>query len=93
MRFNLLPREAATIIKLRRKGHSINGIATFLGRSTSLVHRIIKINRKAGTLTRFNMRKLGYNIRMRMSAQRRVLLEKLRLAWETWILAEEGEPP
>jgi len=92
LRFNLLPREASAIIKLRRKGHSINGIALFLGRSSSLVYRILRKNRAYG-LHWLDMRKLGYKIRMRMSAYRRWLLEKLRQGWEAWILGEGERPP
>ena len=92
MRFNLLPREASAIIKLRKKGHSINGIALFLGRSYSVIYRILKKNRAYG-LHWFDMRKLPYKARMRMSAYRRSALEKLRGAWEQWILGEGEKPP
>jgi len=92
MRFNLLPREASAIVKLRKKGHSINGIALFLGRSFSVVHRILKRNRAYG-LHWLDMRKLGYKARMRMSAYRRSLLEKLRGPLEQWILGEGEKPP
>jgi len=92
MRINLLPREASAIVKLRKKGHSINGIATFLGRSRSLIHRILKRNRAYG-LHWLDMRKLPYKARMRMSAYRRSILEKLREAWTLWILGEGEKPP
>jgi len=92
MRINLLPREASAIVKLRKKGHSINGIATFLGRSTSLVHRILKVNRQYG-LHWVDVRKLPYKARMRTCSYRRWLLEKLRQGWEAWILGEGERPP
>ena len=87
LRINRLPREAAAIIILRRKNQSINNISYFLGRSTSFVYRILKNFRK------IDLRKLPRRIILLAARRNRVLLEKLRLRWQDFIIGESERPP
>jgi len=93
MRIGFLPREKSAYCILRKKGHSINAIANFFGRSTSVVYRAIKQFRFYGDVKRFDMRKLPCIARMRMASFRRALMENLRSQWETWALGEGEDPP
>jgi len=82
-----LPREAAAYIMLKRKGQSINNIASVIGRSRSFVYRILK---------KFHfqdLRKLPRRVRMFHASKMRFLLFKLMDSWQTWILGEGEKPP
>jgi transposase len=90
IRIARLKREAAACVIMRKKGISINQIASFFGRSRSFVFRILKAN---GLTYRVDLRKLPRRIKS-LSARRMLqTLEKLRTAWENWVLGEEGKPP
>jgi len=74
---------------LRKKGHSINAIANFLGVSSSVIHRIVKFN----GLNFKDLRKIPRLIRERIARRNLFLLEKYRVAWEKFLLGEGGKPP
>jgi hypothetical protein len=89
MRIKLLKREACAYIMLRRKGISINNIASIVGRSTSLVHRILKrVN-----LTRNDLRKLPARIKLLAALRHRTFLKSKARAWELFISGDGEEPP
>lgn len=89
VRVQRLKREAAAYIMLRRKGVSINQIAQVVGRSTSLVHRILKkVN-----LNRYDMRKLPSRIKLLAAQRIRLSMGKLRAGWIAFILGEVEKPP
>jgi hypothetical protein len=88
-----LPREKAAIVMLRKKGYPINMLATFLGRSTSFIHRILRFNVDVGNLRYMNMRKFQAKTRMRECGFLWKTLESLRVAWERFILGEGDKPP
>lgn len=91
-RFNLLPREAAAYVKLRKKGYPINMIASAFGRSTSIVHKIIRAN-IGRSLRYIDMRKLPSQLRLRCAAVRWNTLQKYIKFWEAWMLGEGDKPP
>ncbi|MBA7574777.1 hypothetical protein ES708_16592 [subsurface metagenome] len=88
-----LQREKAAYIKLKRIGLSINQISKAFGRSTSCIFRILKRAYAQETLRRFDMRKLPYLIRMRLSSFRWACMMKLLSQWEDWICGKSEEPP
>lgn len=92
-RVPFVEREKAAYIKLRRVGLSINQIARAFGRSSSCVFRILKRAEALKTLRRFDMRKLPYMVRMRLSSFRWATMLKLLHLWELWICGEEEKPP
>jgi IS30 family transposase len=83
-----MPREAAAVVILRRKQQSINGIAKFLGRSTSFIARILKANGN-----KQDLRKYPTQIKQKAALRQWKLLEKLRLSWDKFILSEVEKPP
>ena len=87
MRVNRLPREAASYIMLKRRGQSINSIASLVGRSYSFVHRI---------LSKFHfsdLRKLPRVLRLRRASRNHYLMLKFGEAWRNFILGEGEKPP
>lgn len=91
-RFGLLPREAAAYVALRKKGYPINMIAKAFGRSTSVVHRILRRNFER-FLHRVDMRKLPHAIRTLSSRKRWITFQKYIQAWTLWAEGEGEEPP
>ena len=89
LRIKRMNREAACMVFLRKKGHSINGIAKFLGRSNSMVHAILKFN----GLTRQDLRKIPSLIRVKIALANRFLMEKYRSTWEKFIFETGDKPP
>lgn len=94
MRISLAQREAAGYIKLRRLGYSISVLATVFGRSTSVIHRILK-RAKQYDPSRFpvDMRKLPTQTRRVGSVLQRQRLAAIVVAWETWMLGDGERPP
>jgi len=91
LRIQRLKREAATIQILRRKKQSISNIASFLGRSTSFVSRILH---NITTLSfPLDKRKLPRAIVLKNCFAQRFLLEKLRSSWESFLFGEVDKPP
>lgn len=89
-----LQRESVAIVMLRRKGHSIQTIASFLGRSTSFVHRVVKFNRAVHSISRFlDLRKLPSSFKSSGAKIRAKIMVKLWAAWEAFILGETDRPP
>lgn len=87
------PRENIAFIKLRRLGYSINQLANAFGRSTSYIHKRIRIAITRGNIHMVEMRKLPSQIRLRCSSIRRSTLFKFLPGWEAFILGETDEPP
>ena len=97
LRLQVLPREKVAVILLRGHGHSINNIARFLGRSTSVVHRCLQkeLGRhwRLRKLRFFDLRKLPSQMKARIAAAAWRKLMVLRARWLEFMLSEEGEPP
>jgi hypothetical protein len=105
MRVPRLKREAATYIMLRRKGYSINKLSKIFGRSTSMIHRILKTAGLTGytiiggpydrrkSLHKMDMRKSGGII---ASVTDLFKSKSIREAFKGWIMfmeAETDKPP
>lgn len=93
MRLPFMKREKTTIIKLRLHNYSINQIAVFTGRSTSVIHRIIH---KYFSLTQklFNeLRKLPNHTRLTSAKKQRSNMDYYVSLWTPFILGEEDKPP
>lgn len=75
---------------LRKKGVSINQMATIIGRSTSLIHRILK---KASFLARVDLRKIPTRIKLLGAARIRKFLAKTLQGWQEFILGQGEKPP
>ncbi len=92
-KIKILPRERATIIKLRRLGYPINMIAKALGRSTSFVHKTLGVAIERKSIPHLDMRKLPTATRVRCSIRRWLTLMKFMPSWEAFILGEGERPP
>lgn len=94
-RFNPLPREKATIIKLRNFGYPIQHIAKGLGRSTSFIQRILKQARIMGALKDavYDMRKCSRTTRLMLTRKKLYSLLNWLPLWEGFILGSEENPP
>jgi DNA-binding Lrp family transcriptional regulator len=92
-RVPFLRREKAAMIKLRRVGLSINQISDFLGRSRSIVHKVVKRAEGYGLIRRFSLRKSAHSGRLRLASFRWSLLLRLQEKWIKWICGERTEPP
>jgi transposase-like protein len=94
MRIHWLTREKAAIVYLRKTQHySINQLATFFGRSTSLIHQVINFNQSIGALRLENLRKLPNQTRLKASQTFRFSMEFFISRWEAFILGETDRPP
>jgi len=93
MRIPVSGRERATYIKLRQKGYTINCLAQAFGRSTSIIHRILKKAWKLGVGWNHDLRKIQRYVREQHARWSPRTLKKYLHAWETFILSEDGEPP
>ena len=92
------PREKASILIMRARGCRIQHIATCTGRSTSVIHRILKKNEAFGHnldvwCRRLDMRKIPFRARMRSSINMFLKMLKLMSAWHSFILGEGDKPP
>lgn len=100
-----LKREACTYIMLRRKGYSINKLSQIFGRSTSMIHRILKTAGMTGytiiggpydrikSWHKMDMRKSGGII---ASVQDLFRSKTTRETFQRWLAFMEGtedEPP
>jgi len=72
---------------LRRKGYSINIIASLVGRSTSFVYRILK------KFLSTDLRKLPRRTRLFQASKKRFLMLKYGSAWLNFIQGNGEEPP
>jgi hypothetical protein len=100
-----LKREACTYIMLRRKGYSINKLAKIFGRSTSMIHRILKTAGLTGytiiggpydrrkSLHRLDMRKSGGIIASVEDLFRSKRTIKTFQGWLAFMEASEDKPP
>lgn len=92
-------REKASWAKLRNAGLSINQIAAFSSRSTSVVQRALKRLESHGAVHKsiwmnsFDMRKLRGRANRLRNKNRWDKLLTLWHAWELWILGLEEKPP
>jgi len=89
-RLQFTPREKASYIMLRRLGYSINVLAKAFGRSTSVIHRIL---RKAYTGRRWDLRKFPNRMRRLYAARQWRTLMTLLHEWESFMLGEGEKPP
>jgi len=88
-RIHFCPREKASYIMLRRQGYSINILSRAFGRSTSIIHKILK---RAHVRTN-DLRKLPPRIRRLASARQWNTIMKLQSQWEAFMLGEGEKPP
>jgi len=88
-RIKFLPREKASYIMLRRLGYSLQELSETFGRSTSVLHRILK--RAGFRLT--DLRKLPARVRKLAHARRTRTMMFLARAWEAFMLGEGEKPP
>lgn len=92
-RLPFLPREKAAIIKLCKLGYSINSLKTFFGRSTSVIHRIVKLELKLTGGHRIDLRKLPAHTRLMSALKTRLAMDFQITRWMPFILGDEAEPP
>jgi hypothetical protein len=93
-RIPLVPREAAAIIKLRRNfRYTINTLAKVFGRSTSIIHRLLKFNTDLGALRKVDLRKLPTRVKKISKARQEGTLYRFLDRWVAWITSEEEKPP
>jgi hypothetical protein len=93
-RIPLVPREAAAIIKLRRNfRYTINVLAKVFGRSTSIIHRLLKFNTDLGALRKVDLRRIPTRVKKIGSARQEATLYRFLDAWVKWISSEEEKPP
>ncbi len=95
MRIPVMQREKAAILYLRRRfGYSINIIAKFFNRSTSLIHRLLKFNEAIGALRHIsNKRKIPpYTRRLARSRMERQMNSYYGL-WTAFLLGLVEKPP
>ena len=93
MRICRLSREAQVVVRLRRFHYSQNLIASFLGRSTSFVHRILKFNRALGALRKTDLRKIPRRVRELSRMVQHSRLIRHWGSWEAYLLGEGDRPP
>jgi len=91
-------REKAGILIMRKHGCRIQHIATCTGRSTSVIHRILKKAQAYGHnldvwCRTLDMRKMRNKQRLRSSRALLFKMFKLMSAWHSFILGESDEPP
>jgi len=93
MHIPVMQREKAAILYLRRRfGYSINVIAKALGRSRSLVHRILKFNAALGMRIQ-DLRKIPRRIRELARARQWSDINRYLHLWEMFLLGELEKPP
>ncbi len=97
--------EARAIVMLRRKRYSTNFLAKLFGRSTSMIHRILKFNALTGyTIVGgpFDARRSWNKLDMRKSGNMALTFEaifrsnkwsKLFQQWVKFAKEEQDEPP
>lgn len=78
---------------LRRLGYATQIIAKAFGRSTSIVHRILRFNEQLGALRIFDLRKLPTRIKRLQNARQHKSILRFLASWEKWILGEGEKPP
>jgi len=91
----LFQREKAAYVYLRRRFHySISVLSQAFGRSTSVIHRILKFNVAIGAIPRFsNKENCGNRIRTLSLVRQQNDIYRIVKAWEAWILGEGEKPP
>jgi len=87
------PRERTAYVKLRKIGYSINHIAQAFGRSTSIIHAIIKKAENIGSIRKISNRKLPRFSLLQGCRRRLFTLLSMIPKWNLWILSEEGDIP
>lgn len=100
MRVPFMLREKAAIIKLRQHGYSINALSVFSGRSSSVIHSILK---RAGYtpgcfiasswLNAKDLRKLPSQVRLKSAQIIRLGLVFQIDRWMPFVLGEVDKPP
>lgn len=93
-RIPVFSREKTAYIKLRQKGYTINAIAKAFGRSTSIIHRILRNAWWILHTKKLNdLRKIPRRVRELHAKYSIRTLMKYLPQWESWILGDEGDPP
>lgn len=93
MRINVLQREGAAFIKLRRLGYSMSIISEAFGRSTSIVWDRIRKSVHRGTIDWIDYRKMPSLPRLISHCRQWTRLMQWLPRWESWILGEGEKPP
>lgn len=95
MHIPVMQREKAAILYLRRKfGYSINIIAKAFGRSTSIVHQILKFNEVLGSLRWMsNKRKIPPHVRRLARARMERQMNHYLGLWMAFLLGLSEKPP
>lgn len=89
-----MPREKACILYLRKNfDYSINNLAHAFGRSRSLIHKIIKFNRKIGNLNRTDFRFIKAYVKKIATVRQRKQLWFYMKLWQKFIMGIEAKPP
>lgn len=95
MHIPVMQREKTAILYLRRRfGYSINIIAKFFGRSTSIVHQILKFNEALGALRWMsNKRKIPPHVRRLAKVRMEHQMSNYMKLWMSFLLGEVDKPP
>lgn len=94
MRIPYAPREKAAILHLRKQyGYSINTLAKAFGRSTNIIHHILRFNHTIGQINLKDLRRLPGRIKKLATARMTRQLTFYMPQWTMWILGEEDKPP
>jgi hypothetical protein len=92
-RIPFMQRERAAIIKLRKLGYSINTLATFTGRSCSVIHRILNTYFNRTKTVMAELRKMPNALRLQTALKHRLSMDFRIEQWMPFILGEEDKPP
>jgi hypothetical protein len=94
MRIKRHKNECASILFLRKNlGYTVTAISQILGRSTSLVHRVLKFNKLIGNLSHADLRKIPCRLRLRTAQKHRLSMERIIGLWLPFVLGESDKPP
>jgi len=87
VRIRFFRREKAAYIKLRRLGYAINALAKMFGRSTSVIHRLLKVAHY------LDLRKLPARVRLFAAKRQRLGMIKYLKFWENFAFGIGERPP
>jgi hypothetical protein len=92
-RHRFMKREKVAIIKLRKLGYSINELSNFIGRSTSVIHRILHTYFSTAQTSMQELRKLPNQVRLASAQKHRLTMDRFIQLWESFIFGDTDEPP
>jgi len=94
MRLKYHKNERAAILFFRKNlGYTLSAISKVFGRSTSLVHHIIKFNQLIGNLAHLDLRKIPNQLRLRTAQKHRLSMERIIALWLPFVFGEVDKPP